>query len=154
TMLISYGSAWPQSLRSVYESMATIHGGGVIDISQKRKDIPATFLNIMTDLAGVPVTRLGCGNFAVNTLVRHARMTFFKINEETDVKISYVDADNNVHEVINGDHAGGFNVLEHYSEGANERYVLDFPYPGIWRLESDSCDGIDAYYEPILLDLS
>jgi hypothetical protein len=134
--------------------MATSHGGRVIDITQKRKDIPATFLNIMTDLAGVPVTRLGCGNFAVNPFVRQARMTFFKIDEETSVKMSYVDANNVIHEVMNGKHDGGFNVNEHYSEGSNERYVFDFPYPGIWRLESDSCDGIDAYYEPIQLDLS
>lgn len=154
TMLLSFGEAWPAQLKEQYLEMSEQHGGQVVDLTQNRNDIPSNFLNIMTQLAGVPVTRLSCGNFAVNPYVRQARMTFFKLSEDTEVRLSYVDVEGINHEVVNGEQASGFTIQEHYSEGANERYVFDFPYPGIWRIESDACQGIEAYYEPIQLNIS
>lgn len=155
TLLLSFGQAWPAQLKDIYEEMSTSHGGKVIDITENRNDIPANFLDILTDLAGVPVTRLSCGNFAVNPLVRQARLTFFKLSEDTKVQLSYSDFQGKNHVIVSGEQPdGGFTVNEHYSEGANERYVLDYPYPGIWRIESDACEGIDAYYEPIQMDMA
>jgi hypothetical protein len=154
SMLLSYGEAWPKELKDIYTRISESHAGRSIDITEKRQDIPGTFLNILTRLSGVPVTRLTCGNFAVNPFVKQARMTFFKLSEDTSVKISYTDKEGGNHEIVDGEHDGGFSVVEHYSEGANERYVLQFPYPGIWRIESDACDGIDAYYEPIQIDMA
>lgn len=153
TLLISYGSAWPKALREVYSNMSNEHGGRVIDITENRGDIPANFLTIMTQLAGVPVTRLSCGSFAVNPYVSQARLTFFKLDDTIPVTISYTDKNGVTHQVVDGNSEGGFNIREHYSEGANERYVFDAPYAGIWNIESDACDGVDAYYEMVKLDL-
>lgn len=153
TMLISYGSAWPKALRDVYSAMSSEHGGRVIDITDNRGDIPANFLTIMTQLSGVPVTRLSCGSFAVNPYVKQARLTFFKLDDTIPVTLSYTDKNGVTHQVVDGVSDGGFDVDEHYSEGANERYVFDMPYAGIWNIDSTACDGIDAYYEMVKLDL-
>lgn len=153
TMLISYGSAWPKALRDVYSAMSSEHGGRVIDITDNRGDIPANFLTIMTQLSGVPVTRLSCGSFAVNPYVKQARLTFFKLDDTIPVTLSYTDKNGVTHQVVDGVSDGGFDVEEHYSEGANERYVFTMPYAGIWNIDSTACDGIDAYYEMVKLDL-
>ena len=153
TILLRKGSAYNRALRDIFLDISESHGGTVIDLKENRQEIPNTFLKIMTQLAGVRSQPLKCGNFAVNPYLRQARLTFFKISEETEVRLSYTDVFGNVHHLFDGEHNGGFEVAEHYSEGANERYVLAFPYPGIWRFESDACDGIDAYYEPLSLNV-
>ncbi len=155
TLLLSFGENWPLILRTTYQNISESHGGKAIDITDNRNEIPAIFLEIMTKLAEVPVTRLSCGNFAVNPFVRQARLTFFKLSEDTEIRISYVDITGVNHEVNNGEVTnGGFSIYEHYLEGANERYVFDFPYPGIWRIESDACQGIDAFYDPVQLNVT
>jgi hypothetical protein len=155
TMLLKQGiSTYPNVLREVYADIAKSHAGEVIDLKKNRQDIPGNFLNILTGLAGVRASRISCGNFAVNPYLNQARLTFFKIDEATDVTITYEDATGNSHKLVNGrSEDGGFDVAEWYSEGTNERYVLNNPYPGIWRIESDACQDIDAYYEEVQFDI-
>ncbi|MBI9045909.1 MAG: VWA domain-containing protein [Anaerolineaceae bacterium] len=154
TMLLSKGSAYTNRLRNAYVEMSESHGGEVIDLVQNRNEIPSNFLRILTQLAGVKAHRLSCGNFAVNPYISQARLVFFKLDESTEVKISYVDGSGNSHELKNGQAVSGFDIEEHHAEGSNERYVLNEPYPGIWQIASDTCEGIEAYYEPINIDVS
>lgn len=166
TMLLNYGTAWPKSLRDIYEDISVSHGGETFDIVENQKDIPLTFMNILSELSGVQVTRLTCDNFAVNPLVSQARMTFFKIDKETEIIISYTDANGVDYQLKTSDFSvdenelmtenkqlDGFDVQEHYA-GINERFVVNDPYPGIWRIESDSCSGVEAIYETVDLDVS
>jgi von Willebrand factor type A domain len=153
TMLLHKGAAYSRLLRDIYVKMSESHGGAVIDLRENKQDIPNTFLDILTNLAGVKATRLNCGNLAVNPYLSEARFVFFKISEDTSVRLIYYDSTGAEHVLENGKSDGGFNVVEHYSEGTNERYVLSTPYPGIWVFESDDCTGIDAYYEEIQFDI-
>jgi len=153
TMLLKQQTSYSNYLRDAYVDIAESHAGSLIDLKENRQDIPSNFLKIMTQLAGVKAQRLSCGNFAVNPYLRQARLTFFKIDEDTEVKLSYKDPHGDLYQLINGESNGGFDVVEHYSEGANERYVINDPYPAIWRFESDACQGIDAYFEPLELDV-
>lgn len=155
TMLLKQGmSTYPRSLRDIYVDIANSHAGDAIDLRKNRQDIPSNFLNILSSLAGVKATRISCGNFAVNPYLDQARLTFFKIDEATDVTISYEDALGNLQKIVDGQpQGGGFDVAEWYAQGTNERYVFNNPYPGIWRIESDACQDIDAYYEEVQFDI-
>ena len=156
TMFLRNKTVYSLELRKVFSNISENHGGQLIDLKKNKEDIPATFLNILSNLVGVQATRLACGDFAVNPYLRQARLVFFKISENTKVILSYPDAQGNPHVLQDGksDDNGGFNIAEHYSEGTNERYVLNAPYPGIWSFQSDDCDdGIDAYFEQIKFDI-
>ncbi len=153
TMLLRKGSTYSRLLREEYKGMTEEHGGELVDLTENRQDIPSTFLDILTRLSGVQATRLSCGNFAVNPYLRQARLVFFKISEDTTVRLAYTDAFGKVHEIVDGKSTGGFDIAEHYSEGTNERYVINTPYPGIWAFESDACEGVDAYYEEMKFDI-
>ncbi|MCU0485937.1 MAG: VWA domain-containing protein, partial [Anaerolineales bacterium] len=149
TILLKHGEAYSSRLRDQYVEMSESHAGEVVNLTANRGDIPDTFLKIMSRLAGVKAQRLSCGNFAVNPYLRQMRLVFFKVDADNVVSLSYVDAQNNTHQLENGIGDSGFVIAEHGQEGANERYVLDTPYPGIWHFDSDDCNGINAYYEPI-----
>lgn len=154
TMLLSYGSSWPQSIKNVFKDISESHGGISFDITDNKQDIPGRFLDIFTELSGVEVTRLACDNFAVNPFVSQARMTFFKINPDDETRIYYTDADGVDHVLTSNNlESEGFDVVEHLS-GSNERFVINNPYPGIWRFDADTCNGIDAYYESVQIDVS
>lgn len=153
TLLLRKGGPYMKVVEENYTAMSTEHAGELIALKQNRQEIPKTFLDILTQLAGVEATRISCGNFAINPYLREARLTFFKISEETTVQLSYSDAFGKIHTVESGQHDGGFDIKEYYALGANERYSISAPYPGIWRFEADDCQGIYAYYEPIAFDI-
>lgn len=153
TLLLRKGTPYMKTVEESYTAMSSEHAGKLIALKQNRQEIPKTLLDILTQLAGVEATRISCGNFAINPYLRVARLTFFKISEETKVQLSYSDAYGKIHTVESGQHDGGFEINEYYSLGANERYVISTPYPGIWRFEADDCQGIYAYYEPIAFDI-
>lgn len=149
TMLLRKGTAYPSTLTEIYEDMSEEHGGELISLQDNRNDITKTFLDILTRMSGVKASRISCGNIAMNPFLRSARIIFFKIDPEIPVRILYSDNEG-THVVENGIYDGdSFEIKSHYSEGANERYEFLKPYPGIWTIESDACEGIDAYFEPV-----
>ncbi len=149
TLLLKHDLAYSIQLRDEYERMSDSHAGQVINLTENRADIPSTFLDILSQLAGVKAQRLSCGNFAVNPYLRQMRLVFFKVDNDTKVTLSYVDAAGNTHLVENGQGDTGITIAEHDASGPNERYVIDNPYPGLWHFTSDDCSGISAYYEPL-----
>lgn len=148
------GRPYPESVRNIFLDITSSHAGELVDVSNNRQDIPTTFREILEKLTGVRAARLECGNFAVNPYLAKARLVFYKFDPTVSVRLSYTDVEGNEYVLENGQSTGGFNVAEHTSFGANERYVLDTPYPGIWNLSSDDCNNLDAFYEPVQLSAS
>lgn len=153
TVLLRNNQAYDDNLREIFVEISEDHAGQVIDLSNNRQEVPSTFRDILEQLTGVRAARLTCGNFAVNPYLEKATLTFYKFDESLQVSLAYTDADGNRHELSNGS-GDGFGVAEYRQEGPNERYVLDRPYPGIWQLQSENCDGLDAIYDPIKFDLA
>ena len=155
-VFLKFGETYSNRLRAYYEEIAEGHAGNVYDLTESRNDIPTLFRIILTRLAGVKATRLSCGNFAVNPYLRKATIVFYKFDAEIKVTLSYTDSQGKRHEITAGQpgSSGGFDVDEYYQYGANERYVFDLPYPGIWQLQSENCDGLDAFYDPVKINAS
>jgi hypothetical protein len=154
TLLLKYGEAWPVQLRNQYVEMSEAHAGEVVDLTENRNDIPRHFNEILRQLAGVQATKLQCGNFAVNPYLRKAHLNLYKYSAEIQVTLSYVDAAGVRHEITGGQPGpeGGFDLADYYQDGPNERYEINYPYPGIWQLRSEDCDGLDAFYDPIVIN--
>lgn len=151
------GRSYPLTLENIFLEVVDGHSGELIKLSNNRSEVPSTFTGILEQLTGVRATRLECGNFAVNPYLRKAVLSFFKFENDTIVKVSYTDAVSGIEYVLeNGISTppGGFEVIEHNNEGPNERYVIDFPYPGVWKLSSDDCSGLDATYIPVKISPS
>lgn len=152
TVLLKASQTYLQSVVNVYTAMSEEHGGRLVKLSQNVLDIPVVLRQILSQLAGVRASRLECGNFAVNPYLKSARVTIHKIDPDLPVTISYTDVDGVRHEITGGEASatGGFDLLEPYDAyGTNERYVFARPYPGIWQLTADNCDGFDAFYDEI-----
>lgn len=143
--------AYPRGLLDTYRNIAESHGGELIELSQNRQDVPTTFRTLLSDLAGVKASLLQCGKFVVNPYLRKATLNVYKLDEDLSVTLSYTDANGTRHEIKQGDSntAEGFDVSEYYAFGTNERYVFNYPYPGLWDLRADDCSGLDAYYEEV-----
>lgn len=151
-ILLRNQQSYRQRLRDIFEEIAETHGGELIPLSNNRQEVPTTFRNILEQLTGVRAARLSCGNFAVNPYLKRARLVFYKFDASVEVSLSYTDVDGDTFTIEGGEHNGGFDVEEYYRQGANERYVLIEPYPGIWQMRSENCDGLDAFYDPIEFD--
>jgi len=149
-----YGDTFAK-LIGEYADMSKSHGGEAIELkANSRKDIPSTFRRILSFLAGVRPVLLNCGNFAVNPYLREMRLTVYKIDPEIQVTLSYSDMEGDRYEITSGKPSSetAFNINDYYSFGANEEYILQYPYPGIWQLTSPACDGLDMYYESVTVD--
>jgi hypothetical protein len=149
TVLLRRSEAWPEQIQKLLKEMSEKHAGEMIELPNNRGKIPETFLNILTQLSGVEVYTLECGAFAVNPYLKTATLTFFKASEDTVVTLAYRDEDGVVHKMSNGEAESGFNIGDYSLEGVNEVYTIIKPYPGLWALTSDDCQGLLAYYEPI-----
>jgi hypothetical protein len=149
---------YPQSLLNIFSSMAQSRAGRVINVSNNRQEIPTTFRNILEQLTGVRAARLQCGNFAVNPYLEKARLVFYKADPATKVRLSFRDVSGKEFVMEDGQGTnGGFELHPqegHSVFGANERYLLLNPYPGVWNLSSDDCNNLDAFYEPISIAAS
>ncbi|MBM4424659.1 MAG: VWA domain-containing protein [Chloroflexi bacterium] len=154
TILLNHGEAYSRSLRDAYVEMSESHAGEVKDLSENRNDIPTTFNEIISQLAGVEATRLTCDQFAVSPYLESAKIVLYKISADNKVRLSYTDAGSVFHQIENGlpTGTGGFDVKKYESYGPNERYEIRRPYPGIWKLEADDCKGFDAYYDPVIIN--
>lgn len=140
----------PQAEFDTYSRISQQHAGSTIYLRENRADIPLSLRKILSDLAPIPNHPPCCDiYYVVNPFLRQIRITVYRINESDRISISYVDAGGVQHEIKNGQSGatGGFSVAEYYTYGPNERYVFDYPYPGIWMITSDFYEGIDLYYE-------
>ncbi|MBL0344153.1 vWA domain-containing protein [Candidatus Villigracilis affinis] len=151
-----YGQAY-EGMISHYDEMSETHGGDAIELkANSRKDVPSTFRNILSYLAGVRPVLLNCGEFAMNPYLREARLTVYKIDPDIKITLAYKDQDGVQHSLLEGNSSSleAFNVKDYYSFGANEAYILSYPYGGIWQLTADNCQGLDTYYEQVDIDTS
>jgi len=89
-----------------------------------------------------------CKEFVVEPYLKKLTLTLFKISTDTTVRVSYVDELGITHAIENGVSYGSFDIREYLVDGSIERYVLNSPYPGSWRIEGSNCEGIDPFYEP------
>jgi hypothetical protein len=150
-----YGDTY-KGLIQHYDEMSRAHAGGAIELkANARKDVPSTFRRIISDLAGVRPVLLNCGGgFAVNPYLFEARLTFYKIDPDLAVTLSYQDQNGVRHEISKGETSSpdAFIIKDYYSFGANESYILSYPHAGVWQLTADTCDGLDTYYEQVKID--
>lgn len=152
----NYGQAY-ESMISHYDEMSKAHGGEAIELkARSRKDVPSTFRNILSYLAGVRPVLLNCGEFAMNSYLREARLTVYKIDPEIKITLGYKDQAGVQHSLLEGQSNSpeAFNVKDYYAFGANEAYILSYPYGGVWQLTADNCQGLDTYYEQVDIDTS
>jgi len=149
TLLLKQEQPWTAWVREYYVAISEEHGGRVVDLTTNLGDVPGNVARILTQAAGVKVSLLECGAFAVNPYLRSARLSFFKLSESVIVTLSYTDVNGVTHTIQNGLMDGQEDPsIEYRAEGAHEVYVIHYPYPGIWNLQSDACEGSQFYYEP------
>lgn len=144
----------------VFEDMTSEYAGELITLSENRADIPSTMREILSQLAGVRPNVLECGNVAVNPYLRQARVIVYGIDEINRITLSYTDVNRTSYSIhkpevdvagrpLHPEQISGFTVNEYYTFGTNERYEFNYPYPGIWQLQADYCEGLDVYYETV-----
>ena len=154
TILLSATNRYTKSVVDVMSQISTEHGGSLLRLEQNARDIPVMLRKIVSALAGVKVTQLQCGNFAVNPYLQKVTLSISRITKDLNVTISYTDVDNQKHTIAGGvpGSNGGFDPPAsgpmYKQDGVNERYVFANPYPGIWNLYADQCDGFQAFYDP------
>ena len=154
TILLSATKRYTKSVVDVMSQISTEHGGSLVSLKQNARDIPVMLRKIVSTLAGVKVTQLQCGNFAVNPYLQKVTLSISRITKDLNVTISYTDVDNQKHTIAGGvpGSNGGFDPPAsgpmYKQDGVNERYVFANPYPGIWNLYADQCDGFQAFYDP------
>lgn len=151
-LLRNSGENTPTRAQDILDTMSQNYSGQLIALRRNAEDIPTTLRKILSQLAGVRPNLLDCGQFAVNPYLKKALITAYKTSEDVQIKLSYIDAENNTHVIQGGGPADGFELAPdtgYYVFGANERYDILNPYPGIWSLESTNCDGIDVYYDEV-----
>lgn len=158
-VLLSATQRYTNSVVDVMSEIAKEHSGEMVRLEQNARDIPATLRTIVSRLAGVKVTQLQCGDFAVNPYLKKVTLAISRITADTKVTISYRDA-NDIKRSITGGRSlnGGFEApasgAMYTVDGVNERYVFANPYPGVWNLYADKCDGFQAFYDPKALSTS
>lgn len=152
-LLIGHGSAYSQLLKDEINEMASSLGGRLEDLKQDGSDIPEKMEEILTQLAGVKVGRLQCGQFAVNPYLKRAIIVIHKNATDLTTRMWYED-DAGRHE-ISGETIvnGGFDLEEVNFYGPSERYTFRYPAPGLWHLEADDCQGITAYYQEATINV-
>jgi len=148
------GRPYPGLVQEIFEEIAADHAGKLVNLTNNRQAVPGTFRDIMQQLTGVRAERIECGNFAVNPYLKRATLSFFKFDPENLVRVSYEAYSSGQEYVLESNESspvGGFNLEEsdYTVAGANERYSLAKPYPGIWNLASDDCEGLIADYKQI-----
>ncbi len=127
-----------------FKAIATSHNSELIDIQQNLLEIPKVFNQIMSTLAGVKPTLLGCGNLAVDPYLSGVVLDIYKAANGLEVEISY----NNKH-LKDGDGDKDFFGLAQYSQyGAVEHYRFQTPPAGLWEIVCSDPNGAEVSYLP------
>jgi hypothetical protein len=151
------------------QQISTTHGGRKVSI-EHYSQIPPTFLNILTTLAGTKAVAVDCNPFSVDPYLQQATLSIFKINKDVPVEISYKDGDH-TYTITQKDVEGnetwplqfpGFSVKDYTSiddpetKSSIERYVFLRPHAAEWKISaptSSNCEGIQASFEPLDVDV-
>jgi hypothetical protein len=148
-----------ETFRGAMKKIAQDHAGILANINQN-VDIPAQFLDIMTSLVGVRAERLGCQSFAMEPYLQQATLSFFKIESDISVEISYQNG-NQTYTITQDDvennttwplYLPGFIVKDYTNDNGIERYVFSKPQAGEWNIRApvtSNCKGIQAFFEPL-----
>lgn len=155
-----------ETYRSFYDAMSQVsssHAGYITSIVNST-DIPVKFLDIMTTLSGVKAERLGCQSFAMEPYLQQATLSFFKIDKDLTVEISY-KKNGQTYSITQADlinnttwpkEINGFTIKDYTSDNTIERYVFLRPYAGFWNIRAPltaDCKGIQAFFEPLDINL-
>ncbi len=139
-------------LEKTYKDIAESHAGRLISSPfDKPQNIPDEFRRVLSQLGGTRATPLDCGDFfAVNPYLTTTTFTFFKYEVTNKVTLSY-KANGKDYEIVGNKQGvnGGFEVQSYQAFGTNEIYVFNNPYPGIWYLKADKCEGVNASYQTV-----
>lgn len=151
TILLKSDLSYPANVLSQLQQMSLAHGGRMIELKRNLSEIPGTMRQIISELAGIRPNLLSCGSpFAVNPYLKRLRVNVYNISDENAIVLAYTDANGQRHEIQKGQAESGFNLGEpYYTYGVNERYVFEYPYPGLWQVTAENCSGVDIYVEAI-----
>ncbi len=151
TILMKSDVPYPKGVLNTLEETSENHAGRLVELKHNLGDIPSTMREILSELVGIRPNLLQCGNpFAVNPYLKRLRVNIYNISDQNKVTLSYVDTEGQPHKINAGNGDAGFILAEpYYAFGANERYVFQYPYPGLWQITAENCDGVDIYAEPI-----
>lgn len=151
-LLLKYPEPYTRQLDEIYEDIMFRYGGELIRLSNNQEDLPATFVEILSRVGGLRIPIAECGNIVINPFLEKVSFVFYKFDEETEVSLRYTDDLGNSYTIKGGEIIGdgpnrpADNEVEHFPLRANERYTITYPYPGLWSLESDNCQRLNAYY--------
>lgn len=159
SILLNKGNIYQENVYRSIKQISESHAG-TVNLLVDNDDIPSIFVDIMTNLSGIEMIKVGCVNFAVEPYLQQATLTFFKADEDINVEISY-ERDGTTYTLVQDDVEGitswpfslpGFVIKDHTVDETIERFVFDHPVGGWWNIRASvftDCSRIQAYYEPI-----
>ncbi len=128
--------------------------GALYLLDQAGYQIPKQLQEILRRLVGIRPTSFNCGTFAVNPYLRRMVVNAYKNSTEIKITLSYFDIEGREHKIENGKLDGASSdLIEYTSYGANERYSISFPEPGLWSVSSSAtrCEDILVYYDEVTI---
>lgn len=144
--IIAMNDAYPylDSVGEAFDIMADSHNGDLIDLDQNLLEIPKVFNQIMSDLADLKPTLLGCGNLAVDPYLSGVVLDIYKAANGLEVEIEY-----NGNNLKNGSGDKDYFGLVQYSiYGAVEHYRFKNPPAGLWKIVCSDPNGAQVSYMP------
>lgn len=133
-----------------FGDLSNEYGGQLIDLPNNLNAVPRVFNEILSSLAGVTPTLLGCGNLAVDPYLSGATLDIFKIADGLEVNILH-----NGKSLSRGQgDLAYFGVNEYGEHGAVEHYRFVQPPAGLWQIDAANCDGIEASYIQFSADVA
>jgi len=144
--VIAMNDAYPylDSIGRDFETIATSHNGGLIDLEQNLLEIPKVFNQIMSSLVEIKPTLLGCGNLAVDPYLSGVVLDIYKAANGLEVEIGYDDK-----HLKNGSGDTDYFGLAQYSQyGAVEHYRFTNPPAGLWEIVCSDPNGAEVSYMP------
>jgi len=147
-LLYNFDDVFNEEAVAQLNEISREHAGELFK-NQSKQQIPSNLRKILSHLVGVRPTLLTGPNFAVNPYLNKLIVTAYKQSEEVDLVLSYTDVNGKLHSIQNGQVTDGF-ILDpdngYYRFGANERYAILNPYPGVWSMSTSNPNGLDVYY--------
>lgn len=142
--IVAMNSSTPylRIVENAFGGLTRDYGGELIDLPNNLNAVPRVFNDIMSWLAGITPTLLGCGNLPVDPYLSGATLDIFKVADGLEVKINH-----NGKNLTSGQgDLDYFHVNEYGVHGAVEHYRFVQPPAGLWQIDAANCDGIEASY--------
>lgn len=156
-VLLNQGRPYYSGFKEWLDQITEEHAGQTISLT-RNTDVPARFLEIMTEMVGVKAEPLECGLFPMEPYLEQATLQFFKIDPSITVNITY-ERDNRTYNISQENVVNqsmpfatdGFTLLDYTQDATIERYVFYHPRGGQWKITASDCQGIQAYFESLEL---